>query len=121
MQCFVDNDNKVRYYACESFYNIAKAARGLVLQFFNELFDDLCKVSQLLIRPLLFLIAHLTDTHNQLAADPDVHVRSAADVLDGLVKDIVTEGNRFDVSAFIPMLARRVYVTNTECRKVCFP
>jgi vacuole morphology and inheritance protein 14 len=52
-----------------------------------------------------------------LAADPDVNVRSAADVLDGLLKDIVTEGNQFDVELFVPMLSKRIYVTNTECRK----
>jgi vacuole morphology and inheritance protein 14 len=46
-----------------------------------------------------------------------VNVRNAADVLDGLVKDIVTEGNTIDMDKFIPMLSKRVYVTNTECRK----
>jgi hypothetical protein len=41
-------------------------------------------------------------------------------VLDGLVKDVVTEGNTIDMDKFIPMLSKRVYVTNTECRKVRF-
>jgi len=45
-------------------------------------------------------------------------VRTAADVLDGLIKDIVTEGNIFDVASFIPLLAKRIYVTNAEARKV---
>jgi vacuole morphology and inheritance protein 14 len=44
LSCFMDQDNKVRYYACESLYNISKAARGLTLNFFNDLFDELCKV-----------------------------------------------------------------------------
>ena len=42
--CFEDPDPRVRYYACESLYNIAKIARGAVLVFFNLIFDGLCKV-----------------------------------------------------------------------------
>jgi vacuole morphology and inheritance protein 14 len=34
----------VRYYACESLYNVAKVARGDVLKYFNEIFDALSKV-----------------------------------------------------------------------------
>lgn len=43
--CFDDQDPRVRYYACESLYNISKVARGAVLVFFNDIFDGLCKVS----------------------------------------------------------------------------
>ena len=42
--CFEDQDPRVRYYACESLYNISKVARGAVLVFFNNIFDGLCKV-----------------------------------------------------------------------------
>lgn len=42
--CFEDPDPRVRYYACESLYNISKIARGAVLIFFNTIFDGLCKV-----------------------------------------------------------------------------
>jgi vacuole morphology and inheritance protein 14 len=95
LQCFVDPDNKVRYYACESLYNMAKVARGKILPFFNELFDGLCK----------------------MAADPDVNVRNGAELLDRLIKDVVTEGNPFDLEKFIPLLSDRVNVFNPECRK----
>ena len=44
LACFTDQDARVRYYACESMYNIAKVAKGEVLLFFNEIFDSLCKV-----------------------------------------------------------------------------
>lgn len=93
--CFQDPDNKVRYYACESLYNITKATRGGILPYFNQIFDDLSKLS----------------------ADPDLNVRNAAELLDNLIKEIVTEGHAFDVPKFIPMLAKRIYVTNQECRK----
>ncbi len=43
--CFDDPDARVRYYACESLYNISKVARSAVLVFFNKIFDGLCKVN----------------------------------------------------------------------------
>ena len=44
LACFVDQDARVRYYACESMYNIAKVAKGEILRYFNHIFDALCKV-----------------------------------------------------------------------------
>jgi len=44
LACFSDQDARVRYYACESMYNIAKVAKGEVLIYFNDIFDALCKV-----------------------------------------------------------------------------
>lgn len=44
LACFADQDARVRYYACESMYNIAKVAKGEILLYFNEIFDALCKV-----------------------------------------------------------------------------
>ena len=44
LTCFEDQDARVRYYACESLYNISKVARGAVLVFFNNIFEGLCKV-----------------------------------------------------------------------------
>jgi hypothetical protein len=44
LACFSDQDARVRYYACESMYNIAKVAKGEILLYFNEVFDALCKV-----------------------------------------------------------------------------
>lgn len=42
----------------------------------------------------------------QLAADPDTKVRNGAQLLDRLIKDIVTEseGKMFNVEKFIPLL-----------------
>lgn len=65
---FKDTDARVRYYACESLYNIAKIARGEVLLYFNEIFDILCIL--------------VTDTESS--------VKNAADILDRLIKDIVS-------------------------------
>lgn len=45
--CFSDQDSRLRYYALESMYNIAKVAKGEILPYFNEVFDALCKVCHL--------------------------------------------------------------------------
>ena len=74
----------MRYYSCESLYNIAKVARGDVLRYFNQIFDGLCK----------------------LFADVDIDVKNGANLLDRLIKDIVTESNCFDVERFVPLLQK---------------
>lgn len=43
--CFLDHDPRVRYYACESMYNLAKVSRTYILTYFNEIFDALAKLS----------------------------------------------------------------------------
>ncbi|CAK9437407.1 uncharacterized protein LODBEIA_P17850 [Lodderomyces beijingensis] len=65
---FKDTDARVRYYACESLYNVAKIARGEILLYFNEIFDVLCI----------------------LVSDSESSVKNAADILDRLIKDIVS-------------------------------
>lgn len=64
---FSDSDLRVRYYACESLYNVVKVARGAVLPHFTEIFAALSK----------------------LAADPDQNVKNASELLDRLVKVII--------------------------------
>ncbi|XP_073287707.1 protein VAC14 homolog isoform X3 [Primulina huaijiensis] len=92
---FSDQDSRVRYYACEALYNIAKVVRGDFIVFFNEIFDALCKLS----------------------ADVDPNVQSAAHLLDRLVKDIVTESDQFSIEEFIPLLRERMNVLNPYVRQ----
>lgn len=132
LACFGDQDARVRYYACESLYNIAKVAKGEILVYFNEIFDVLCKLS----------------------TDSETSVKNGADLLDRLVKDIVAEkaatyvsiihrtepqvlsstapetdpskptllqepqqnNHLFQLSRFIPLLKERVYVINPFAR-----
>jgi vacuole morphology and inheritance protein 14 len=49
LACFNDSDARVRYYACESMYNISKVAKGEILVYFNDVFDTLCKVRPVFI------------------------------------------------------------------------
>ncbi|RXM30644.1 Protein VAC14-like [Acipenser ruthenus] len=95
LTCFNDSDSRLRYYACEALYNIVKVARGAVVPHFNVLFDGLSK----------------------LAADPDPNVKSGSELLDRLLKDIVTESNKFDLVAFVPLLRERIYSNNQYARQ----
>ena len=144
LACFTDQDARVRYYACESMYNIAKVAKGELLLYFNDVFDALCKV--------------ITQSHwnneasltlGQLAADSELSVKNGAELLDRLVKDIVSESastyvsvlqqnpehaiaddaddasdaatsselpTAFSLARFIPLLKERIHVINPFTR-----
>ncbi|XP_033754423.1 protein VAC14 homolog [Pecten maximus] len=88
LDSFTDQDSRVRYYACEALYNISKVCRGFVLPYFNEIFDGLSKLS----------------------SDTDQNVKNGTELLDRLIKDIVTESSAFDLRAFIPILREKLYV-----------
>ena len=79
LHCFDDPESRVRYYACESLYNIAKVSRQTVLDdYFGQIWEGLTK----------------------LFADVDVDVKNGANLLDRLMKDIVTEADNFHVELF---------------------
>ncbi len=65
--------------------------RAALLPQFNEIFDALSK----------------------LVADPDLNVKSGAELLDRLLKDVVTESAAFDVTAFMPLLRERIYTRSS--------
>ncbi|KAM3414179.1 Protein VAC14-like protein [Cercospora zeina] len=121
LACFSDQDARVRYYACESMYNIAKVAKGEILIYFNDVFDALSK----------------------LAADTELSVKNGAELLDRLIKDIVSESaatytsvlvseskestedtpdqsvaipQAFSLPKFIPLLQERINVQNPWAR-----
>ncbi|CAG8757661.1 19209_t:CDS:2, partial [Racocetra fulgida] len=116
LACFADQDSRVRYYACESMYNIAKVSKGEILRYFNEVFD---------------------------AMNSEVSVKNGTELLDRLIKDIVAEQSTTYVSAlvlasmsqddstepvtmprttafslprFIPLLAERIHAKNPFTR-----
>ncbi|KAF1942455.1 ARM repeat-containing protein [Clathrospora elynae] len=117
LACFGDQDARVRYYACESMYNIAKVAKGEILVYFNQVFDALCK----------------------MAADSELSVKNGAELLDRLIKDIVSESAAsyvsvlhtseqedpddhephpfaFNLERFLPLLEERINVINPFTR-----
>jgi vacuole morphology and inheritance protein 14 len=96
LHCFDDPEARVRYYACESLYNVAKVSRQAILPSFNQIFEGLTK----------------------LYADVDVDVKNGADLLCRLVKDIVTEADNFSVDSFLPLLQSYIRRTNPFIRQL---
>jgi vacuole morphology and inheritance protein 14 len=94
--CFDDPEARVRYYACESLYNIAKVSRQSILVYFNQIFEGLTK----------------------LFADVDADVKNGANLLDRLIKDIVTESDSFHVNQFLPLLQTYIRRTNPYIRQL---
>ena len=92
--CMGDQDAKVRFHACEAMYNICRTSRADVLFAFGAIFDQLCRLS----------------------ADPDLQVKSGGELLDRLVKDIVTEFVGFDIILFVSLIRERIYSTNHHVR-----
>ncbi|KAI9252337.1 vacuolar protein 14 C-terminal Fig4p binding-domain-containing protein [Phascolomyces articulosus] len=121
LACFNSKESRVRYYACECMYNVAKVSKGELLRFFNGLFEGQCMLSN----------------------DKEPSVRNGREILDRLIKEIVCElavtyvspysGNTnghgsdqeqhqlqqegtgekaFSLSKFIPVLRRHVYTSN---------
>ncbi|KAF9498847.1 ARM repeat-containing protein [Pleurotus eryngii] len=84
LDCFVDTENRIRYFSAECLYNIAKVSKGEILVYFNDVFDALSKLS----------------------ADSELSVKNGAELLDRLLKDIVAES----ASVYIPQYAETVKV-----------
>ncbi|KAG5684393.1 hypothetical protein PVAND_013628 [Polypedilum vanderplanki] len=92
----MDNDTRVRYFAAESLYNIAKIGRVSIITLFPEIFSAL----------------------SRLVSDSDVSVKNASELLDRLLKDIITENSSvFDLQSFIPLLRERVLCKNSFARQ----
>eukprot|EP00919_Chromeraceae_sp_WS-2016_P002118 GHVR01005147.1.p1 GENE.GHVR01005147.1~~GHVR01005147.1.p1 ORF type:complete len:683 (-),score=190.96 GHVR01005147.1:78-2126(-) len=109
IQCFADQESRVRYYACEALYNVTKVARRDILVFLEDIFDGLCR----------------------LFADVDSEVRNGAQYLDRLLKDVVTEAHTHTqthnthtdthtcvMSVIVPLLAQRLKVINPYVRQL---
>lgn len=74
-------------------YNIAKVGKGEILIYFNHIFDALCKVRHFSSHatPSQLRSAHHPFPITQLGADSELSVKNGAELLDRLIKDIVSE------------------------------
>ncbi|XP_050682577.1 protein VAC14 homolog isoform X2 [Leptidea sinapis] len=95
MACLSESEARVRYMATEALFNVLKIGRAAALPNFPIIFDALAK----------------------LAADPEPQVKQGAELLDRLVKDIVTESEQFDVAACVPLLRERLYSRGGSARQ----
>lgn len=142
----------MRYYACEAMYNIAKVAKGEILVYFNNIFDQLCRVRSSLTSPhspstIIALPLTWLFLCRQLGADSELSVKNGAELLDRLIKDIVSESaasyvsvleappdfddddktgldghhahlpTAFSLPRFIPLLKERIWVINPFTRQ----
>lgn len=88
LNCLKDVDSKVRYAAIESLYNVVKVSRTAIIPIFPEVFTAL----------------------SHLVPDQDAAVRNGSELLDRLLKDIMSESSQlFDLDAFVPLLRERIY------------
>ena len=123
LAAFRDPDARVRYYACEAMYNIVKTARGGVLSLTESEKEGSDAEKNADARggddsaadaASFSFLRRLFDASCDLSADADADVQNAAHLLDGLVKDVVSEtfeeandgsrlndgfGGKFDVGA----------------------
>jgi len=95
LECLSDADSRVRYYACESLYNVIKVLRENIIPYFNEIFGAV----------------------SGLVADPDQTVKNGSELIDRLLKEIVTENSKFDIENFIPVLRERMFTKERFVRQ----
>ncbi|CAG4948089.1 unnamed protein product [Colias eurytheme] len=93
--CLSESEARVRYAAAEALFNVLKIVRGAALPYFPIIFDALAR----------------------LAADPEPQVKQGAELLDRLVKDIVTESASFSAAAFVPLVRERMYSRVASARQ----
>ncbi|KAK6608998.1 vacuole morphology and inheritance protein [Botrytis cinerea] len=126
LACFTDQDARVRYYACESMYNIAKVAKGEVLPYFNDIFDALCKASETQIPSkwsstngrtarsgLGTLLSESAATYVSILHTSD---DSMSDSNKENLEDSDDLPTAFSLARFIPLLKERIYVINPFTR-----
>ena len=89
--CLSDSDHRVRYFACESLYNVVKVARDNV---HRHLQRHLCR-----------------------GGGPGSESQNGSELLDRLLKDIVTESKKFEIAAFVPVLRERMYTQEKFVRQ----
>ncbi|XP_055618469.1 protein VAC14 homolog [Toxorhynchites rutilus septentrionalis] len=96
LNCLMDTDTRVRYFASESIYNVVKVSRGSIIPMFPSLFTSL----------------------SRLVTDPDQNVKTGSELLDRLLKDIVIESaSCFDLDAFMPLVRERIMAKNSFARQ----
>ncbi|XP_064073732.1 protein VAC14 homolog [Vanessa tameamea] len=93
--CLGESEARVRYAATEALFNVLKIARDAALTQFPLVFDALAR----------------------LAADPEPQVRQGAELLDRLVKDIVTESPCLELSRVVPLVRERMYTRSAAARQ----
>ncbi|OJT05369.1 Protein VAC14 -like protein [Trametes pubescens] len=134
--CFMDPENRVRYFSAECLYNIAKVSKGEILVYFNPIFDALSKLAadselsvkngaELLDRSLKDIVAETASVYIPQYPETEA-ARRRADQMTGILvphpddvangADIGSARKAFSLAHFIPLLSDRIYVVNPFTR-----
>ncbi|SOV23801.1 conserved Plasmodium protein, unknown function [Plasmodium sp. DRC-Itaito] len=97
ISCINDADSKVRYYVCESLYNLCKVSRKYIFHNIEDIFDCLYRIF----------------------SDSCPNVKSGGIYLDNLIKDLVCSYNNiFYIYKIIYILKDKIYIENTNVRQL---
>ncbi|RKP01083.1 hypothetical protein CXG81DRAFT_12435, partial [Caulochytrium protostelioides] len=128
-QCLTDQDSRVRYYACESLYNVAKVARWAILRYFNDIFDALARLTadpeisvkkgtELLNRVIIDIVSdrsvHHDEANDALRHEPPGPVPSTTPGSVALTPGLAP--TQFNLPRFIPLLVERIHTINPFVR-----
>ncbi|GFE55044.1 HEAT repeat containing protein [Babesia ovis] len=103
---FTDQDSTVRYYACESLFNIIKKGNHGAVRNFSDIFDGVCKV----------LFSMTSYKRTQLCCDEDDDVRQTSQFMNRLLREIMLDDGGKAVEQIVDLIASRLYVTNSYVR-----
>ncbi|GAB69086.1 hypothetical protein PCYB_145140, partial [Plasmodium cynomolgi strain B] len=97
VSCVSDPDSKVRYYVCESLYNLCKVSKSVVFYHIEDIFDCLFRIF----------------------SDSCPNVKSGGAFLDNLLKDLTCSYNNvFNIYKIIFILKERIGIENSNARQV---
>lgn len=113
--CLGDPDTRVRYYACEAMYNVAKVAKESILRHFNPIFDQLCNMSIESDAPTkngsALLNRLLKDILTEQSVDPRPHHDPLNSVSNHREQPLIdSKTSRFNLPGFLPLLTERMNV-----------
>ncbi|CXJ22879.1 conserved Plasmodium protein, unknown function [Plasmodium berghei] len=97
MSCVNDSDSKVRYYVCESLYNLCKVSKNIAFNNIEEIFNCLYRIF----------------------SDTCPNVKTGGAFLDNLLKDMTCSYNNiFNVYKIIYTLKDNIHIENTNVRQL---
>ncbi|VEV59182.1 VAC14 domain-containing protein, putative [Plasmodium vinckei vinckei] len=97
MSCINDSDPKVRYYVCESLYNLCKVSKNIAFNNIEEIFNCLYRIF----------------------SDTCPNVKTGGAFLDNLLKDMTCSYNNiFNIYKIVYTLKDNIYIENTNARQL---
>ncbi|SCP03540.1 conserved Plasmodium protein, unknown function [Plasmodium malariae] len=97
ISCINDQDSKVRYYVCESLYNLCKISKGVIFYNIEDIFDCLYRIF----------------------SDSCPNVKNGGAFLDNLLKDMTCSYNNiFNIYKIIYILKDKICIENANVRQL---